>query len=780
MSSNIQLVSVIFGIMLARTTLIFLYILVAAATGVYVPGTPGGPWTQQELLAVKSKLFSLFRRALAPQVLRLSFHDCVKYKDGTGGCDGCLNWEGVDVHLEAVEYAKNFPNMDSGNNNGLGPIVRELERIYTETNYPHDGQWLAQSLRDSGKSRADLWSYAAIVAVEHGIETNNLACHNTTYPNMLWDSCVHEPNTDECFVRPSRPIQFQWGRADCTNYDLAFPYKALSPEKHANPTGDGKSLVQYFKDDFSFTGRETVAIMGAHTFGFPKIQNSLIPYTWTSRAVNLFNNDYYKSLTGQDRWFIDDNQCRRVGDAYGNKPKTRWVAHTRKMTKRGGPVFWIHQNHVCPSIYGHMNKFEQQCAADAQAGQQCRPDPPAGANRPRTADEADGNPHGGCEAWRLIVGRDEIALSCEMGLVFDFQVTDGVPHGCHGLEHFNASMQSDSPYSVWSQLPGQKGWSFSQPECGRQMIAEPAGSTPTSTIMEEYANDQTKWIDDFTLAFEKMMRNGYPNGLTNSADIHTNLVCPMPNLSGASDGICYILDKVGNGPAFMIGNRLGALSGKVYQYNPTSGKFDWAAITQMPNQLWRFSDSGSQLINEQTHQALIVGGVTSFKFENESNDNIRIVNPSNSNKVVDCWNAQHTGHPCIFWDRHGGHNQKFYQIPVSAFMIASPFGPLAGKVYQYNPSTGAYDWATKTGQPNQIWRFANNQSQLINESSGQPLSVSGVSAFNIEIQSNGIMYFINPSNNMVVDCNRARYEGQGCQFWWRHRGGNQKFYQIPV
>ena len=29
------------------------------------------------------------------KVLRLSFHDCIRYEDGTGGCDGCLNWHGV-------------------------------------------------------------------------------------------------------------------------------------------------------------------------------------------------------------------------------------------------------------------------------------------------------------------------------------------------------------------------------------------------------------------------------------------------------------------------------------------------------------------------------------------------------------------------------------------------------------------------------------------------------------------------------------------------------------
>ena len=45
-----------------------------------------------------------------------------------------------------------------------------LEKIYTDPRYPWDGSDLPISLRESGKSRADLWAYAAIVATEFGIE----------------------------------------------------------------------------------------------------------------------------------------------------------------------------------------------------------------------------------------------------------------------------------------------------------------------------------------------------------------------------------------------------------------------------------------------------------------------------------------------------------------------------------------------------------------------------------------------------------------------------------
>ena len=94
-----------------------------------------------------------------------------------------------------------------------------------------------------------------------------------------------------------------------------------------------------------------MAIFGAHTFGAPHLWISLFLYTWTSSGANIFNNDYYKSMTGQNRWFFDDDNCTPLGDAYGNKPSTRWKANARKYTKTGGPIFWMKENLVCPDMY---------------------------------------------------------------------------------------------------------------------------------------------------------------------------------------------------------------------------------------------------------------------------------------------------------------------------------------------------------------------------------------------------------------------------------------------
>ena len=67
-----------------------------------------------------------------------------------------------------------YPDRVATDNNGLTNAVEVLEAIYTDPAFPSQAPVLPQSLKESGKSRADLWSLAGIVAVEYGIETNNL------------------------------------------------------------------------------------------------------------------------------------------------------------------------------------------------------------------------------------------------------------------------------------------------------------------------------------------------------------------------------------------------------------------------------------------------------------------------------------------------------------------------------------------------------------------------------------------------------------------------------
>ena len=41
------------------------------------------------------------------RLIELAFHDCLKYEDGSGGCDGCLNWKGVG-YMSVKNHKKVF------------------------------------------------------------------------------------------------------------------------------------------------------------------------------------------------------------------------------------------------------------------------------------------------------------------------------------------------------------------------------------------------------------------------------------------------------------------------------------------------------------------------------------------------------------------------------------------------------------------------------------------------------------------------------------------------
>merc|ERR1719495_473450 len=132
--------------------LICIFLPVISQT-LYVPGDPGGDWSEEEILIVKAKLIRIAsngasayydlnpghswnwrRMPTAAKFLRLGFHDCLKYTDGTGGCDGCLNWEGVGFNYavcddDGCEGTRAYDDINLTNNNGLGPTVEVLEAV---------------------------------------------------------------------------------------------------------------------------------------------------------------------------------------------------------------------------------------------------------------------------------------------------------------------------------------------------------------------------------------------------------------------------------------------------------------------------------------------------------------------------------------------------------------------------------------------------------------------------------------------------------------------------
>ena len=120
------------------------------------------------------------------QILRLGFHDCLPYEDlgsqRISGCDGCLSNEGVLEGISVQEYYNtskhgfNGPDQRNITNNGLLFVADVLEEIYSNRSFPESLPSLKVSMKESGKSRADLWAFAALIAAEYGIEMNNLDC----------------------------------------------------------------------------------------------------------------------------------------------------------------------------------------------------------------------------------------------------------------------------------------------------------------------------------------------------------------------------------------------------------------------------------------------------------------------------------------------------------------------------------------------------------------------------------------------------------------------------
>ena len=57
----------------------------------YVPGEAGAEWSAEEVDIMRQRVLAMLEDQNGPtemQLFGLSFHDCVTYTDGTGGCDG--------------------------------------------------------------------------------------------------------------------------------------------------------------------------------------------------------------------------------------------------------------------------------------------------------------------------------------------------------------------------------------------------------------------------------------------------------------------------------------------------------------------------------------------------------------------------------------------------------------------------------------------------------------------------------------------------------------------
>ena len=256
-------------------------------------------------------------------------------------------------------------------NNNLLWVARVLELIYEDedlqvpkfnkfapTKYIDlGGTDIKGSLKQKGKSRADLWAFAGLVAVELAAQIHNTMCDGTNMTNY----CGGQPE-DSGYTPCSYQIpllEFKHGRKDCTTKcegtNAFYEFCSSASEIHPDPQGNGKSVTSFFKSQFGFTARETIALMGAHAIGHTNEQVSgFRHYPWTPGFRNqLLNNEYYKIIAqpyyrrrnirqSPKQW---DNRCRQkfssfVGDEHGNPKKTYWVVRSQWQNNDGGPWNW--------------------------------------------------------------------------------------------------------------------------------------------------------------------------------------------------------------------------------------------------------------------------------------------------------------------------------------------------------------------------------------------------------------------------------------------------------
>ena len=427
-------------------------------------------------------------------MLRLAFHDCVKYKKGGGGCDGCLN---LDKNLD--------------DNNGLQYTIAVLEKLFMDKDFPEDASPLTDSPQNLGISRADLWAFAGLVALDEFQIKTKSNCHYQN--NWSLDFTCGDTN-HTCYNAFPDTYQdlFLTGRKDCVPKDNAGPnhqYLSSKTEVHPNLNGGSKATTEFFQENFKLYPREGLALLGIHTIGHWNTMISHTDYAWVrshSKRTQLFNHEYFRILTSTPAK-VKDHFC--TGDLKGlpanatfhpfanafvgafGKPDpyakpTQPGALQWRMSYVRGPTceeneedqkeFWNkgHLNKIAQGL-GFDGTFYKMCCHQMQNGLEVHPD---------------------CQ--QDVQGRLRMSTS-ELGYVFDIGHNEnGLPTGCSNFEgksernFFNS--QDLGPADCQTTKIKDKGFNK------KQLVSD---------VAKTYANDNQAWLKDLIPSYAKMISNGY-------------------------------------------------------------------------------------------------------------------------------------------------------------------------------------------------------------------------------------------------------------------------------
>jgi hypothetical protein len=553
--------------------------------GPYVPGTPGGPWTDQEVLIVKEKVrymidvqnaeilyrdterfpqivnevwgniwmpddpnFAYWRNKtfwrsdmmLAPttrKLIQLAFHDCLKNVDSKGnhfgGCDGCLNWEGMDfmndvpagnlgsTRIWAPTY-RTQPIKYKTDNNKLSTTAMALELVYTDPTWPPGVRELSSSLQSTGKSRADLWQLAANTGLEIEITKANYACsHKVSYQQMV----VALEGKEKCLWKLEQPVPFQYGRADCVRNPSAgttdLPFEATNKESHSNPFGQGDWVLKDLKRDFGMPARQSIALMAVHGIAPEKHNTQLeVAYRWGGNP--FLSNNYYKTLGGRPQYSLQagirlggfNSDSVLVGDEFG-RPLTREVQGDFSIASGqwwntshpdSGPWFFrpmtTHGKDMNISLAARQTCFTYNYTTDTyerKASESCSE---------ATINQTTGVQTGGPPRTKKRSHSFAFYLPYELGFVKDFTVdTENHPRGCNLPDVF-PQKEVDGKKAV-------KKWTKMAINCTRSTFTLEGEDMTSADIVDQFADDHEVWAHAFIEGWQTIQRNGYGDTLLN-------------------------------------------------------------------------------------------------------------------------------------------------------------------------------------------------------------------------------------------------------------------------
>merc|ERR1711935_1171882 len=249
---------------------------------------------------------------------RLAFHDCLPYANGgeeDRACDGCLDFNGMFNEKKQwfnSDHIYKFPRPTTTDNFLLGSAAIILEKIYKTIDWPFAApidQDLTISLHQSGKSRADLWQFAGMVALERTIERANRACdldfHIRQQITILESREACEIKLDESVLK------FVTGRIDCNNANEVLDcvseediaehgledagFITCKHENHPELMGDGKHLVDFGRDIMNVDADKWMALQAIH--GVIHSVSIGTKYTWFGSGY--LGNTYFKLIANK-------------------------------------------------------------------------------------------------------------------------------------------------------------------------------------------------------------------------------------------------------------------------------------------------------------------------------------------------------------------------------------------------------------------------------------------------------------------------------------------------